>query len=501
MKKAKKILLILAIVIIQLAMVFSPKIFATESSDYSITVYGDVANKSFYLFKLFSLDTDGDNYMYYWDETTSYSQEFFTDLGYGTAREASEFLNNYYHNQYELIQLIAPMFEASKAIERKDAAYDATEVEFTNLEQGYYVVFDDTILYGTPRSCLMLKSLNEGINPVHLKSERITITKDISKKTLENGEDATISVLIKSPITIGYTQDNYVFKLSEVLSSELEYVEGSVTTSWSSGDYREPFESIINYNELTKTLNIDMGNHIPEHHGYDILVQYNVKRNYEDANLDNTSTSTLEYSADPHDPSIKEKIENVIVHAYTYRLNFVKKNIFGETLPYAAFKLRMPDGKWAVLDEFGVFKGETENELDATSMHPSNSGDFYISGIRADNGYSLKETQSYQGYSVPNFTFDFDIVQKLDDNGILVNATYDYKTDETNKFAVGFSNDVTVENDTYIPNIDIINVKGFELPSTGGIGTKTFKIIGLSLMIIAIAAIAIIIIKKNKKEE
>ena len=161
-------------------MSFTLKSFATENDNYSITVTGDVANKEFYLIKLFSLNVDGNNYIYSWDDTTEYARNYFTGIGYDTAEKAAAYLSNFYDNQYELMQFADNIFNENGALTHKKADSSDNPVTFTGLEQGYYLVYDNTILNDVPRSCAMLKSLQSGENVVSLKSSKISLTKSIS---------------------------------------------------------------------------------------------------------------------------------------------------------------------------------------------------------------------------------------------------------------------------------------------------------------------------------
>ena len=65
----------------------------------------------------------------------------------------------------------------------------------------------------------------------------------------------------------------------------------------------------------------------------------------------------------------------------------------------------------------------------------------------------------------------------------------------------GFSQDVTVQNTSEINPIDLINVRAIELPATGGIGIRIFKIVGFTLMSAAVIAFIGIIIRRSRKEE
>ena len=78
---------------------------------------------------------------------------------------------------------------------------------------------------------------------------------------------------------------------------------------------------------------------------------------------------------------------------------------------------------------------------------------------------------------------------------------YDFKTDDFNPIAVGFSKNVIAERSSDISLIELVNVKAVELPSTGGIGTKVFKIVGFTLMTIAVLGISLVLIKKKSYKE
>ena len=503
MRKVSKILLILTICAICIVMSFTLKSFAAENDNYSITVTGDVANKEFYLIKLFSLNVDGNNYIYSWDDTTEYARNYFTGIGYDTAEKAAAYLSNFYDNQYELMQFADNIFNENGALTHKKADSSDNPVTFTGLEQGYYLVYDNTILNDVPRSCAMLKSLQSGENVVSLKSSKISLTKSISTSSIENGEEAVITLHMKYPNTIGYRPNDFIFRITEQLSDGLEYKEGSARLRFYN-DYPHNIDGRTLqdvYDSTNNTLTMDIGFYDPVNAGNEFYVEYVVTRKYVDGNFDNTSTTTLEFSADPTNLSKTEKIENVVVHTYTYKLNFIKTNVFGECIDGVQFRLRLPDATWAVVDENGVFLRRTFEDYEASVIDVGSDGKFSISGLKADSGYRLEELITNPEYSLPNFSFDFDIVEYIDDNGILTQSMYDFKTDDFNPIAVGFSKNVIAERSSDISLIELVNVKAVELPSTGGIGTKVFKIVGFTLMTIAVLGISLVLIKKKSYKE
>lgn len=436
MKKTTKLLLILLLCSVLLSMLFSQKSFATEPEKYSITVNGDVANKEFYLLKLFDITMDGDNYYYSWDDRDTKAKKFFTQMGFDTAEKAQLYLSDYVfaHDNEELIQIANELYDPNDSVGYKKGGKNDTSITFTELDAGYYMVYDNTILAGIPRSCIMLKCITTKENVINLKSSKMTLTKEISKSSIENGESATITAHIKYPNMHGYRMEEHTLRLTEKLSPGITYNENSLSVVETEENTPLYFEST--YDEATNTLIIDIKGLYHGSNSDEIIVQYDVTRNYNEGNLDNTSASTLEFSADPYNSETIDKIENVIVHTYSYKLGFIKKNVINSTLYYAKFKLRMPDGKWAILDDNGVLKGKVDDEENASVISLKKYGKFSIEGLKATDGYSLKEIETENGYTLPNFTYDFNIIGDVNEHGILSSSKYDFKTDETNQFAI-----------------------------------------------------------------
>ena len=121
----------------------------------------------------------------------------------------------------------------------------------------------------------------------------------------------------------------------------------------------------------------------------------------------------------------------------------------------------------------GKVTGWTETESEATVFVSSANGTFSISGLDADT-YYLKEIKAPDGYNMLKTPVKVVITATIgsDDVGT---ATITYNETSTGT--------VMIENNT-----------GTELPSTGGIGTTVFYVIGGLLM-----AVAVVLLVTKKK--
>ena len=101
-------------------------------------------------------------------------------------------------------------------------------------------------------------------------------------------------------------------------------------------------------------------------------------------------------------------------------------------------------------------------------------GKFAVSGLDADT-YYLEETEAPAGYNKLKDPVEFVITATVDGTTNVGTATVSYGTDSTGT--------VKVENKT-----------GAELPSTGGIGTTIFYVLG---SILVLGAGVVLVVKKR----
>lgn len=205
-----------------------------------------------------------------------------------------------------------------------------------------------------------------------------------------------------------------------------------------------------------------------------ITVDYNATLD-EDAvigSAGNPNTAYLEYSNNPNNAGSGEtgktpEDKNIV---FTYKVTANKVDQDGNPLEGAEFELfKEVDGKWTSL-----------GKLTGTG---NNKNEFSWKGLD-DGKYKIEETKTPSGYNSIK-PLEFTISARHDetsDNPKLIELTGGDK----------FSGDVSTG--TLTSNIE--NKKGSQLPSTGGIGTTIFYIVGGILMVGA----AVLLITKRRAE-
>jgi len=205
--------------------------------------------------------------------------------------------------------------------------------------------------------------------------------------------------------------------------------------------------------------------------------------NTEGGSTSNINKVYLTYSNNPKDESsVGQTPESTPVCVYTYQLNNTKyrdDDTTGNELAGAGFRLYSDkdctqEVKLYQKDNFYFpIKDATDKDKDAVQMISGQDGQFNVKGLDAGT-YYLKETTPPAGYSA------------CDKTRIVISATHD----EHNVNLSGESN----------LNNKIINIKagGITLPSTGGIGTTLFYVVGGGLMV---AAIVLLVTKKRMENK
>ena len=215
---------------------------------------------------------------------------------------------------------------------------------------------------------------------------------------------------------------------------------------------------------------------------------------------------------DDDKPSKKEKVDEATV--YTYALAWVKIDEQGNELADAEFELPFyvkkgkKDGKsyiygvsaedYAELSE--TDKAEYTNKVTTTlAAADGEKGVITIKGVEQGE-YTIKETQAPAGFNALTEPFTIEAKKSgtsvttttkttifLDAQGnvtdTVTNVTKEYKTDED---SYNKANPAVTGEETSVPVYQykhITNRQGTELPSTGGIGTTIFYVVGAILVI------------------
>lgn len=196
---------------------------------------------------------------------------------------------------------------------------------------------------------------------------------------------------------------------------------------------------------------------------------------------DNKNSVFLQYSNNPRiDTSLDHTTTNE-VYVYTYQLNNTKhaEKEDGTPLPGAVFQLYSDKDctqevkLYKVGNIYFPIKDATDKEKDAVQMISGQDGQFNVKGLDAGT-YYLKEITPPDGYSACKV---IPVTIKADHS----------RNDQVNLEGSNLTN-------------DIVNIKagGITLPSTGGIGTTLFYVVGGGLMV---AAIVLLVTKKRMENK
>ena len=221
-------------------------------------------------------------------------------------------------------------------------------------------------------------------------------------------------------------------------------------------------------------------------------------------------------NTNPYDKGSYEKTE-VEKEVYTYGFTVTKVGENDEPLPGAEFKLysdeKCTDEIKFVDKKNGVYTKATEEQIKAgtditTTLVTNGDGQIQIQGL-ACGSYYLKETKAPDGYVLPSDVIKITLVDNKDTqggegpDGNLDDCTAEGSTvvkDESSvsTFAIGGPGDEELQN---IFEFKVENHKpGFNLPTTGGMGTVLFTAGGLVIMACG-AALVLVTLKKKKAED
>lgn len=520
MKTLKKLFTILTIALVAI-MAFAPAKSLAADGDLTITVTGDVAGRTLSVYRLFNLTVTGtaENpvYNYTW---ANGSEAFFAqltdaegnNLGLTTVAKATDYLKGFANNSTELTKIAEDFYTyctsadpVISAVARTTVDAEATSVDFTVNGQGYYLVYDETTSLGEGRaiSAGMLQNVTTNTT-VAIKADVTKVEKEAGKETAFVGENVPFTVTTKVPNLVGY--ETYTFTVIDTMSKGLDF-KNDVKVTIDGVEYKALTDEGVTQYTVTSSKDSETGKttltiaftpaefvKLADKIGKDIVITYSADLNSDAAvELDNTNNVVIRYSNDP-DSTGTGTTPPDIVHVYTYKIDFTKKNTAGTVLPGAEFILKLSDGKYATFDANGVYTGSVAERESATTLVSDKNGKIAVSGLKAGS-YTLIETKAPEGYGIPNFEFTFTISQTLNEDGTLDTASFDYTTDVTNNAANGYMTDKTSTSASFA--VDVLNAKEGALPTTGGIGTTIFTVVGIAVMAVAVVAL----VARNRKND
>lgn len=288
--------------------------------------------------------------------------------------------------------------------------------------------------------------------------------------------------------------DNYTVRFTDTLSDGITF-DKLDTVEITNGDGSTP-QVINNYtldpNDPQSSFKLsidDVKTCVPDlNKGATITVTYTAHLNEKayvntvGGGTDNKNSVYLEYSNNPRISTSLDHTPESEVRVYTYQLNNTKyrdDDTPGNELAGAGFRLYSDEAchdedeiKLKMNDD-GTYSRDFSTEGKGVEMISGQDGQFNVKGLDAGT-YYLKETKTPDGYSACKV---IPVTIKADHS----------RNDQVNLEGSNLTN-------------DIVNIKdgGITLPSTGGIGTTLFYVVGGGLMV---AAIVLLVTKKRMENK
>jgi len=206
----------------------------------------------------------------------------------------------------------------------------------------------------------------------------------------------------------------------------------------------------------------------------------------------NPNVVELKYSNSPSDAGIGKTVPSEAI-VYSFALNVVKVDADNNTvvLPGAEFVLyhvhvatdATETVLYAVLDGDMEVQSWTTNIDEATTLTSGADGKIKVIGLKGEIAYYLRETKAPDGYN--KLFSDVKVVLQpgYDASSNLISLKYQVDSESGD----GNANDGSIE-------INVKNNKGTTLPSTGGVGTTIFYIVGT---ILVLGAVVLLVTKKR----
>ena len=320
----------------------------------------------------------------------------------------------------------------------------------TNLPNGYYYITTTTGTVVTidstnPNAEVADKNIVPGVDKTITGASSLD---EDGKKAL-----AQVGTVVdyKAEITVGKGQKGYVFK--DTMGAGLAYVADSLSVEGMTVD--TDYTLAVSGQNITVTFKDDAIKDLAENSKITVTYKATVTSDALSVNAAK-NTATISYGNNSEFTS-----EPSVTEVYNAKFTVTKKDGNNQPLADAGFVIKNADNKYYKLDNGVVTWVDT---IDAADEHKSNA---------------QGEVPAFTGLANGTYT----LIEKT------VPAGYNKAADSTFTVAEHNYTATNLEQTT-----EVINNSGSELPSTGGIGTTMFYIVGSVLVIGA----AVVLISKRR---
>ena len=501
MKHARK----LASLLLALVMVFAlaTTAFAQEQTvpgtgKGSITISNAAKGETYTIYKLFDATVSADKTSIAYTGTVpgSLSDYFTADAnGYISATEAAK-------NGESMSDGLRNALKAwtETAIAASTATSDGSALKFNGLLLGYYVV--------TTSQGEQLISVDSTMPDVTIVDKNSSTPKDLHK----NADVDDVSIGDTVTYTVSFKTSNYYgageaakeivsYTIEDTLPDFLSDVK--VTSIIVDNDGKS--ETIDDQKDVTVQFNTDKkividwydedNSKFLYNNGATVTITYTAKVT-DKAAIDgdgNTNKVTVKWTTkgnvqpDPDEIHTEETI-------YTYAIALKKVNNKGVALPGAVFQFPFYVQSTADTDGAYIYAGDTAKDGLTKQITTLDDGVIVVKGVKTGN-YQITEVKAPDGY---NRLTDPVTVEAVKTNSATTNKTVYLDKDGKETGESTTATKVTVKIDNIAATaVVVVNKAGTELPSTGGMGTTVFYVLGAVLVL---GAVVLLVTKKRMND-
>ena len=508
MKHARKLaslLLALVMVFALATTAFAQDVTHKDGGKGSITISNAAKGETYTIYKLFdaTVSEDGKSIAYTGTIPESLNTYFTADdNGYISATDAAKDGANMSEGLKNALKEWTKTATATAKIES-----DGSVLNFTGLAFGYYVV---TTSQG--EQAISVDSTKPNVDIVDKNSSTPSnLTKTASNKDVNIGDKVTYTVRFKTSNYDGAGKDAkkiVSYTIEDTLPEFLKDV--TVTSIIVDNDGNEA--TTTDQNKITvadhqfgadKKIVIDWydedNDQFLYNNGATIIITYTAVVTDKAAIAGNgnpnkvTVTWTTKGGTEPG-PDKVEDVETI----YTYAIALKKVNNEGKALPGAVFEFPFYVKSTPDKDGAYIYAGTTEGEDLTNQITTPKDGVIVVKGVKSGT-YEITEVKAPDGYN------------KLTDPVTIeaekTGATSTYKTVYLDKDGNVVGKDADADTKVHKVEVDIetiaatavvvVNKAGTELPSTGGMGTTVFYVLGAVLVL---GAVVLLVTKKRMSD-
>lgn len=488
-KKLAGLLLALTMVFVLATAAFAQDVGTDATGKGTITISNAAKGETYSVYKLFNATVSvADGKIAYTGDIPTGLEAYFTADSEGniTATEAAKSGENMSDGLKEALATWAKGATPSA----DPTVSDGSTLNFKGLDYGYYVI---TSTQGGTNT-ISVDSTNPTAEVVDKNS---TTPSGLEKKVPEGGDNVNIGDTVT--YTVKFKTANYdgtkqitSYTITDTLPDFLKDV--TVTSITIDGVAYEVDGKVPQFDAVKKSITIPWANEDGTSlykNGAVIEITYTavVTEKAAIAGTGNTNNVTVTWTTTEGSTTDKLETSETI---YTYAIALKKVNEKGAPLSGAVFQLPFYVKKTADTDGAYIYAGTASGDDLTNQLTTPEDGVIVVKGVKAGK-YEITEVTAPNGYN--KLTASVIVKAKkteattthttfyLDENGNVV----DTKSETTV--------DVKYDNEKLAATaILVVNKAGTELPSTGGIGTTIFYVLG---SILVIGAAVLLVTKKR----